>query len=594
MNGFGPLNAVKNRNSRLLMNVAMGKLAADLVITNASLMNVYTAEILENHAVGVKGDFIAYVGEAPEKLIGPATHCIDAAGKTLVPGYIDGHTHLAFMYGIDEFLRHAIPGGTTTLITEVMEPYPVSGVAGVLDFLASLQHQPVKIYATAPAMVSISEKTKGIRPEDLQTLLDRDDVLGLGESYWQAVLQSPEVYLPALEQTLQQGKVLEGHSAGARHHKLSAYAACGITSCHEPISAEEVLERLRLGFYVMAREGSIRRDLNAIAEIKDRNVDLRRLILCTDSIAPGELIEKGYMEHVVQQAVGYGIDPITAVQMVTLNVATHFSIEHLVGGIAPGRYADMLILPNPSTFSPELVISCGKVVARNGQLTVAPRKHPYSHQSKHSIALPKALTPADFIIQAPFSSKAVASVRVIEMVTDLVTAEKIMSLPVTNGAIEISADQNLLKIAAIDRTHTPGQLFTGLILGFGLKTGAFACSATWDASDIIVVGVDESDMALAVNSVAQLQGGAVLCANGQIISQLALPVFGLLSEAPMAEIAANIKAINERTIGLGVSFPDPLLSLNTLTGAAIPYLKICDEGLVNLKDGNLTGLFVEV
>lgn len=592
MNGFDPMRAAKNRNTLQLMNVALGRLPADLVIVNAALLNVYTSEIIKNSTIGVMGELIAYVGNESDALIGPATHVIDAEGKLLVPGFIDGHTHLAWLFGVDEFLKYAVPGGATTIITEAMESYPVCGLAGVLDFLASFQNQPIKIFATAPAMVSISEQTRGISEKDLNVLLERDDILGLGESYWQGVLQAPEAYIPAFERTLQKGKVIEGHTAGARGRKLAAYAACGVSSCHEPITSEEALERLRLGIYVMAREGSIRRDLKTIAEIKDKGVDLRRLIIATDGIEPVELMEKGYMQFVVRRAVGYGFNPVTAVQMVTLNVAEHFSIDHLVGGIAPGRYADMLILPDLETFSPEVVISCGKVVARNGRLTAIPRKHLYSQDSKHSIHLPRPLCPADFVIHAPRPSDPVATVRAIEMITDLVSVEKIVTLPITNGEIRIPADRNLLKISAVDRTHVPGRMFTGLISGFGLKTGALACSAAWDTSDIIVAGTNESDMATAVNRIKELQGGAVLCAEGRIVHELAMPVFGIISEAPMAQIAAALKDINQAANAAGVSFPNPLLTLITLTGAAIPYLKICDQGLANLKDGSVSGLFI--
>lgn len=592
MNGLGPLAAVKKRDSRLLMAVALGKESADLVITHARLINVYTSEIVENFAVAIKGEWIAYVGEAPEALIGASTRVIDAAGRILAPGLIDGHTHLAWSFGSEEFMRYAVPGGTTTIITECLEPYPVSGVPGALDFLDSFQNQPIKVFATAPAMVSISGKTRGMNPEDLRILLGRDDILGIGESYWQSVLQTPEVYLPAFSQALEKGKLLEGHSAGARRHKLCAYAACGITSCHEPISAQEALERLRMGIYVMAREGSVRRDLKAIAQLKDMRVDLRRLIISTDGVDPCALLENGYMEQVVQRAIGYGFDPVTAVQMATINVAEHFAIDHLVGGIAPGKYADMILLPDLASFSPDLVISCGKVVAENGQMTVSPRRHTFLPESQRTIHLSKTFTAADFKIPAP-SNEPMVTARVIEMVTDLVTGEKIVGVPVSNGEIEISVSDDLLKISALDRTHRSCDQFTGLIKGWGLKTGALASSGAWDTTDIIVVGADESDMAMAVNRIAALQGGAVLCAGGKIIAELALPVFGIISQAPLAELAAAIKDINHKGNTLGIPFPDALLSLITLTSAAIPYLKICEEGLVSLKDGMGKSLFLD-
>ena len=352
-----------------LIKVALGQEKADLAVINAKVVNVYTAELLEDQSITVKDKWIAYVGQNAQDAIGPQTEVIDADGRTVIPGLIDGHTHIAWMFTPAEFLRYAMAGGTTTVVTETIEPYPVCGYAGVVDFLESLKDQPIKILATAPAMVSISSAARGITREDLAMLLKRDDIIGLGESYWQAILQYPEDILPQYEQTLLAGKTLEGHSAGASDKKLAAYVAGGISSCHEPINAEQVLERLRLGLHILVREGSIRRDLEEISKIKDLGIDLRRLILSTDGIEPRDLIEKGYMEYVLQKAIDYGFDPIAAIQMSTLNVAEHFSLDTLIGGIAPGRFADLVMIPDIKTIKAQLVISNGKVIAQNGKPT---------------------------------------------------------------------------------------------------------------------------------------------------------------------------------------------------------------------------------
>ncbi len=578
------------REMENLNQVALGRKKADLVVINAGLMNVYTGEILDNHCVSIKGRCIALVGPNVSSTIGRNTKIIDAKGKTLIPGLIDGHTHLALWSTVYEFLKYAMKGGTTTIITESMEVFPVAGCEGVIDFLESLKDQPIKLLATAPAMTSISQSVAGVPPETLQKLMDREDIVGLGESYWQAVFQAPERFLPNFETVLRKGKILEGHSAGARGDKLSAYAAMGISSCHEPITAEETLERLRLGLYVMVREGSIRRDLESISKIKDQNVNLRRLILATDGISPVDLLETGYMEYPVQKAIDCGFDPVTAVQMATLNVAEHFGLDHVIGGIAPGKIADMVIIPDPKTIRAECVISNGSVIVQNGQLSAAPRHHCYLRQSINTVKLPKKLDADDFKIRVNNDQRP-KKVRIIDMVTDLVTREIIKEIPVIEGEIKCNKNKNLAKIAAVDRTHEPGKIFTGLIKGFRLKSGAVACSAAWDTSCIIVVGVNDSDMALTVNRIRELKGGIVICENNKTIGELALPVFGIISELPVEDIAGHMEKI-KTTIGkLGVDFPDPILTLITLTGAAIPYLRICEEGLVNLKDGKTLKLF---
>jgi adenine deaminase len=249
-----------SRDSKTLMKVALGEEKADLAVVNAKCVNVYTGELLDDCGISIKEKWIAYVGRDPQITIGSATEVIDAKGQTVIPGLIDGHTHLALLSSAGEVLKYAIKGGTTAIVTETMEPFPVAGYEGLIDFIKSFENQPIKILATAPAMISISHTARGISEQTLQKLLERDDIVGMGESYWQAVLQDPDRILPLFDRTIRAGKTLEGHSAGASEKKLSAYIASGVSSCHEPINAEQVLERLRLGLHVMIREGAVRKD----------------------------------------------------------------------------------------------------------------------------------------------------------------------------------------------------------------------------------------------------------------------------------------------------------------------------------------------
>ncbi|MGW8301470.1 MAG: adenine deaminase C-terminal domain-containing protein [Desulfobacterales bacterium] len=578
--------------AQTLMNVALGQEKADLAVINARLANVYTGEFIDDCAISIKGKWIAYVGRNPQDTIGPKTEVIDAGGQTVIPGLIDGHTHLAWLCRLDEFLKYAATGGTTTMVTETLEVFLVGGYAGLVDLLESFKNQPVKIWSTAPAAISISKAARGISREHLQKLLERDDIVGLGESYWQAVLQEPDWLLALFEQTRRAGKTLEGHSAGASEKKLAAYIANGISSCHEPINADQVLDRLRLGIHVMIREGAVRKDLAEIAKIKDLGIDLRRLVLVSDSITPADLMANGYMETLVQKAIGYGFEPINAIQMATLNVAEHFSLDHLIGGIAPGRLADFVIIPDDTTIAAQAVVSNGQIIAQNGSLLVDPQPHSFAVDSLNSVKLPRELTPSDFVIRAPENVEN-TKVRVMNMVTDLVTAEIEERVPVRDGQICADLNKGIVKITAIDRTHTPGRLFTGLIKGFGLKAGALACSAAWDTSDIIVAGADDSDMATAVNRIRSLQGGAVVCEGGKILAELPMPIFGNISDLTMKDLVQQFEKVTRAAQKQGIPFSDPVLSLITLTGAAIPYLRICEEGLVNLKSGRNVSLFVE-
>jgi adenine deaminase len=590
---YGLLSMDGIEKTKEVLGVSLGTAAADLAIVNGTVLNVYTGEFMGGLTVAVKAGWIAFVGDGPGDRISADTTVIDAKGKLLVPGFIDGHTHLADMiYPPHEFIRRAAAGGTTTVITETIEPYPIRGYDGIEDFLNSLEHQPIKFFATAPPLASISSKANGILKGDLKKLLKREDVLGLGESYWSSVLGQPDTFLPILKETLLSGRKLEGHTAGARGGKLMAYLSLGISSCHEPIHAEEVLELLRLGIHVMIREGSIRRDLEEIAGIMNAGIDLRRLILVTDGVSPVDLARGGYLEGVVQRAIDLGFDPVDAIRMATLNVAEYFLLDGLIGGIAPGRHADILIIPDPKIIRADMVISRGNVIAINGDLKVSPRKHVFSQASRESIRLLRDMAPADFKIHAP-KRRGSMSLRVIEQVTDLVTREFVATVDSVNGEIRADVSRDLLKAAAIDRAKSPGKAFVGLVKGFQLKSGAFGASSAWDTSDIIIVGTNDNDMAACANRIRRLQGGIVVCAQDRVLAELPMPIFGLMSDLTLGEIVERSGEITRALKGLGCPLDDPLRTLVTLTGAAIPFLRICEEGLVDIKTGRSPGLFME-
>jgi len=573
-----------------LMRVALGEAAADLAIINGSVVNVYTGEV-EPASVLIKGNRIAYVGSDVGKAIGSSTQIIDAKGKTLIPGFIDGHTHIDTIYSISEFLKYAMRGGTTTIITETCTLAPPLGYDGVIQFLKSAKNQPIKIFITAPPLVTLSPVTEehAITLPQLRRLLRRREVLGLGEVYWGDVVNGNQRVLDLIAETVRRGKKAEGHSAGATGAKLQAYVSSGVSSCHEPITAEEVRERVRLGLFVLIREGMVRRELEAIAPIKDDDALLHRLAIATDGIGPEQLISGGYMEFLVQKAINLGFDPVRAVQMVTVNVARHFAIDDDIGGIAPGKYADIAIIPDLKTIKAEYVISNGRVIAQNGQLLIKPRKHRYPQSMFNTIHLDRDFTADDFTIPAEGNQ---VKVRLIEQVTNLVTREAFIDMPVSEGQLKADASRDIIKVAAIEKAYRTGKSFTGLIRGLGLKKGAMATTTTWDCGDIIAVGADENDMARAVNRIKELGGGMVLCADGSIAAEIALPVGGTISTEPVGTIAEKFKRIQEAAAGLGAKSPNFELTLATLPTPAIPFLRVCESGLFNLKENRFVDLIV--
>jgi len=576
-----------------LMKVALGEAEADLAIINGSIVNVYTGEVVEGASVLIKGNRIAYVGNDVGKAIGSSTRVIDANAKTLIPGLIDGHTHIDSVFSISEVLRYAVQGGTTTIITETSNIAAPLGYEGVIQFLRSARNQPVKIFITAPPMVTLSPVSEehALSVKQLRNLLGRKEVIGLGEPYWGEVVDGDRRVLDLITETINWGKKVDGHSSGARGSKLQAYISSGVSSCHEPISTEEVRERLRLGLFVLIREGEIRRDLEAISQIKEENIDLTRLAISTDGIGPWQLVSDGYMEFVVQKAINFGFSPIQAIQMATINTAQHFALDDIIGGIAPGKYADIVIIPNLGTIQAEYVISNGQVVAQDGQPVVLPRKHRYPQSIRNSIHLAKDFEAEDFAIPVE-SSRRQVKVRVIDQVTNLVTREEFVDMPVSDGQLKPDAGKDILKVAAIERSYGTGKSFVGLIRGIGLKRGAIATSSVWDCGDIIVVGADETDMAQAVNRIKELAGGMVVCAGNRILAEIALPVAGWISTQPMETIADKLHCIQQVATDLGGNFPDIRITLAVLPTPAIPFLRICEHGLVNLRDNRFVDLIV--
>lgn len=587
------LSAVSKEQTGELAKVALGEVKADLAIVNGSIVNVYTGEVLRGDTVLIKRDKTAYVGKNTGNSIDSSTQVIDASGKILIPGLIDGHTHIDSTFSVSELVKYAVKGGTTTIITEILNISFALGYRGIVQYLRSARNQLAKIFFVAPSMVSLSPAIEehGLNTSELRRLLKRKEFVGLGESYWWPVVDGSQRVADLIAETIKAGKKVDGHTSGAKDNKLQAYITRGITSCHEPITAEEVLERLRLGLFVMSREGDIRRDLEAISKIKDENIDFRRLAVSTDGLGPSQLINDGYMDFVVQKAINLGFNPVVAIQMATINIAQRFALDDFIGGIAPGKFADIVIIPDLETIKPEYVISNGRVIVDNGQLIVSPRKYNYPESMQNSIRLPGTFEADDFIIRANSDHHRV-KVRVIEQQTDLVTRETIMEIPVSGGQLQPGSSQDLLKVAAIDRTYQPGKTFVGLVKGIGLKHGAIATSTSWDSSDIIVAGANDADMAYAVNRLKELNGGVVVCARGKILAEIALPVGGVLSTEPMETILLKLNSIQQTAANLGCTMPDINLTLPVFTTPAIPFFRICEEGLVDIRQNKFVDLIV--
>jgi adenine deaminase len=375
---------------------------------------------------------------------------------------------------------------------------------------------------------------------------------------------------------------------GARNNNLVAYVASGVSSCHEPTNVEEVLERLRLGLWVMIREGGVRKELEQISKIKDRNIDFRRLCLCSDGVGPRHIANHGYMEYIVQKAIDLGIDPIISIQMATINTAERFSLDNMIGGIAPGKFADIALIPDIRTIKAELIVSNGTIIVKDGQILSPPRKLSYPKSFRNSVRLSRKLAASDFNVYA--SGNRFVTVRVIDMVTDILTREAKVGITPSDGVIRSDIGRDISKAAVIDMANKPGNMFIGFIRGFKMRRGAFASSQAWDVAGIVVVGTNDNDMALAVNRILELQGGAVICVDGRIVAEIPLTIGGFISDQPMQLVTQQAKELQDKATELGIPFPDAHLSLTTLTTMAIPFIRICESGYMDVKENKMVGL----
>ncbi len=557
-----------------LSRVIFGEISPDVVFVNATLFNSLTGEFIPGQSIWIKDGRIAYAGEDSDFLRDRQIRVIEADGMTVLPGLIDGHTHtVSNRYGIEEFVRYVIPTGVTTIITEVMETATVSGKEGIEVPVSAFEGQPIRIYHTLPPVCGLTPVEEVMAPplEEFVSLLKHPRCLGIGEIYWGNLFLDGgqgERLRRLVATALEMGKLVEGHTAGAPGKKLRAYAGFGISSCHEPITEEEVLERMRLGYWVMIREGSIRKELPGVAGIFKRRIDFRRLILTTDGVDPEGLLDEGYLGGAVRQALKMGISPERVYQMVTINVAERFRLDHLLGSLSPGKGADLVMIPSPQDFSPRLVMCDGKILFQDGKLLVAPKKVHFPQHLFKTVNVPQYTIPS-----LPTRGK----VRAMELVTRLVTKESLIDLE------DPEESSGLNMILALDRLGT-GEAFMGFLKGFGLQRGAYGTTASWDATDMIVVGCDPSSIRTVIERLKEIGGGCVYAKGSEVIAEFSAPLYGLMSLKPMEEVKAEMKHLEESLRKNGVRWEKPTLTVDTLSTAAIPQLRITHRGYVRLKD----------
>ncbi|MGD2271577.1 MAG: adenine deaminase [Desulfobacterales bacterium] len=564
-----------------LIKAAHGEIRADLLLTNARRVDVFSGCIMPSNIAITNGYITGFNARSAKKIV-------DVRDCWVAPGFIDAHVHIeSSMMGVTEFVRTVVPLGTTTVVADPHEIANVLGTDGIRYMLASSENQPMNIYYTLPSCVPATEmETSGARlnAEDLQHFMNHERILALAEMMnFPGVIHTDPQVLLKIETANRAKKPIDGHAPGLTGADLTAYVAAGISSDHECTSVKEAREKLAAGMHIMIREGTGAKNLNDLLPVINKRT-CRRMMWCTDDRHPHDLVAEGHIDFMVRSAVRKGLDPIIAIQMATLNPAEYFGIRD-VGAIAPGKKADLVVISDLAELKIEQVYCHGQRVAENGRIA-ADLTRPQ----------PAPVPPSMYILRGGLDMSIPAEsdrIRVIEIVPDqLITHEKVLKASVVDNMAVADPSGDVLKIAVVDRHTASGNVAKGFVKGLGLKHGALASSVAHDSHNIIVVGANDTDMRAAVKAVADMQGGLVAVSNNEIRARLPLPIAGLMSHEPATVIRDKLDCLVQVARELGSTLNDPFMTLSFLALPVIPELKITDLGLVNVDQFKFVPLFV--
>jgi adenine deaminase len=562
------------------LEAARGDRPVDLLFRGGKVVNVFTGE-LASTSVAVFDGVVVGFGERQ------ANEIVELDGGILSPGFIDGHFHLESSLLIPaEFARAVLPHGTTTVVADPHEIANVAGIAGVQFMLEASEDIGLEVFYMAPSCVPATHlETAGaeLSANDIEKLAQHPRVLGLAEVMnFPGVIMGDESMLDKLERFLD--NTIDGHSPGLSGAQLDAYLCGGIGSDHECTRLEEAREKLGKGMHIMLREGSQARDMEALAPLVTSQTK-QRCMLVSDDCHPEDLLEQGHMNRVLKRAMELAIDPITAIQLVSLNPARYFGLRTL-GAIAPGYQADMVLLNSLQPLQIGRVYKKGKLVAENGKCLLA--KKPVAAEVQLISMNLEELKEEDLRLQVQGSE-----MRAIRAVPNtLITEEEIVTVADSQGQAVSDANRDLLKIVVIERHQGSGRKGFGFVRGLGLRKGALASTVAHDSHNLIVVGVSDSDMVVAANTLRELGGGLVVVSDGQVQAQLPLPVAGLMTAASLEQVVAWKKEVNQAALELGATLEHPFMALSFLALPVIPKLKLTDQGLVDVESFTHVPLFV--
>lgn len=592
------LNYMKSKTSRPdVIGAIMEEQEADLVLENANLVNVYTAEIYQTD-ITVYGDRFGYIGNAKHI---KAKKRIDLAGKYVTPGLMDGHLHIdSCMVNVTNYAKGVLPLGITAVFIDSHEIGNAMGMEGVEMMVNEGRTTPLRVFQYVPAQVPCGDpanQTPNFRIglEETQKLYEVENVFGLGEVSKYKVVNRDPLFMDKIEWTLRHDGIVDGSAHDFTGKNLQAYVASGIFADHESINKETAWERARNGLTVMMRNGTTQKDVDkCLHAITDNGLDTTRFCFCSDDRHPVDLVKTGSINECVDLAIESGVNPIAAIQMGTLNCARNFRLDGEIGAIAPGKIADFCIVQDLAHFKPEQVYVGGELVAENGKFVGKVGKPTYSDNILHSCNKCRHIRPEDLKIDLAGTPDGTYTCNIIRaMPGNIWSAWETEDLEVQDGTIHSNVEKDCLKIVVVERFgRTAGpNIGKALIRGFGFKSGAIAQSLAQDIHHIVAVGVDDEDIAVAINQVIDMQGGITVSNHGKVLDGIDLPIAGLMCDRTIYEVADAVNRISKVTREvLGGIMEDPHACLQFQTHPMIPYLKISDIGIMDVNNQRIVSL----
>jgi adenine deaminase len=559
-----------------LISVARGDAPADLLLKNAKIINTFVG-IVEEGNVAIYGDRIAGIGNYQK-----AKKTIDLNGGYLAPGLIDGHTHIeSSMLHPAQYARAVVPKGTSALVTDLHEITNVSGLEGIKFVMNWAQKLPLDMFFMAPSCVPATHmETSGakIKTQDIKKILKMKNVIGLGEMMnFPGVIAGNKQVLSKI--TAAQGKIIDGHAPAVTNKHLNAYLAAGIQSDHESTTTEEGREKLRRGMYLMIREGSSEKNLDALLPLVNTKT-FKRCFFVVDDCTCSDLLREGDIDAVVRKAIKSGLEPVRAIQLATINTAEYFRMYNR-GGIAPGYIANLITITDLPKLEIDMVFYKGELVARGGNYLL-----PSPKTSNKELTNTFHIKP--FGIEALKLTARRESLPVIEIIPgQIVTKKRIEQVKVKDDTITPDLEGDILKLVVVERHKASGNISLGLVKGFGLKRGALASSIAHDSHNIVAVGTNDLDIFTAIKEIERLHGGLVVCVDGKILAALPLPVAGLLSPDPLEVVVKKFEKLGKTASGLGNIPPTPFAILSFVALPVIPELRLTDMGLVDVLEFKL-------